>query len=209
MGRPERRERWEAAFSAGPLALTGAALSVCLLLQPSLAARAAFFGFAALAAWASGRRLSPLATILVMAGIVGANLLVPMGKLLARWGPLALYAESLSQGLEKALTFEALVLISKATLSPALRLPGRLGAFFAEALRDYDRILERKAAIRASSFFADVDEVLLSVYHAGSGTEPGLPSPDGPGRKPGDRYLALASLAAAALALATLFAGTP
>jgi hypothetical protein len=164
MTRPERRERWETTFDPARLALTGVALSMALLFQPSIAVRVALLTGAALAAWLSGRRLSPLTTLLVMAGIVGANLLVPVGRKLATIGSLAITELALKDGLRKAVTFEALMFISKACLGPNLRLPGKFGAFFAEALRGYNRILEQKARVKLNGFLAIIDNILLSVY---------------------------------------------
>jgi len=145
--------------------MTGVALSAILLFQPSLAGRIAMLVVAAAASWLSGRRLSPLTTIVVLASIVGANLLVPLGRRLVTWGPLVVTEIALSEGLRKAVTFEALMFISKACLGPNLRLPGRFGAFFAEALRGYDRILEHKGSVHLATFMKDIDEILNSVYH--------------------------------------------
>ena len=165
MGRAERRARWESTFDPTRLALTGVALSLALLFQPSLAGRAIMLVLAALAAWASGRKLSPLMTVMVMAGIVGANLLVPIGRKLVTIGPFSITENALLDGLQKAITFEALMFISKACLGPGLRLPGTFGAFFAEALRGYDRILERKTSVRAAKgFMKSIDDILISVY---------------------------------------------
>lgn len=165
MTRAQRRERWESLFDPTHLALTGVALSAALLCQPHIAGRVAVLLAAAAAAWFSGRKLSPLLTVMVMAGIVGANLLIPLGKKLASFGPITITEIALIEGLEKAITFEALMFISKACLGSALRLPGRFGAFFADALRGYDRILERKGSVHISTFFKDIDEILLSVYY--------------------------------------------
>ncbi len=165
MGRIERRARWESSFDPTRLALTGVALSLALLFQPSLTGRAVMLVLAALAAWASGRRLSALMTVVVMVGIVGANLLVPIGRKLITIGPFSITETALLDGLQKAITFEALMFISKACLGPGLRLPGTFGAFFAEALRGYDRILERKTSVKAAKgFMKSVDEILVSVY---------------------------------------------
>lgn len=169
MDRAERRERWEASFSPNRLALAGAALSLSLLLQPSLNGRLLILVFAATAALASGRRLSPIMTITVMAGIIGANLLVPMGRKLAEFGPLIITELALQEGIEKAVTFEALIFISKACLGPGLRLPGHMGSLFAEAFKIYDHILEQRNQVRMKTFMIDIDGILNSVYY-GSAT---------------------------------------
>jgi len=185
MTRPERRERWEARFDPARLAMTGVALSALLLFQPSLWGRVAMLFGAAAAAWLSGRRLSPLTTAFVMAGIVGANLLVPIGRVVAAIGPFRVTETALLSGLGKAVTFEALMFISKACLGPGLRLPGRFGEFFAEALRGYDRILEHKAAVKLAGFMASIDEILVSVYE---GIDPGAERADTNRREPGSPF---------------------
>lgn len=197
--RASRREAWERSFSPGALALVGATLSLSLLLMPSPAARAATLAAAAAAAWASGRKLSPILTVSVMAGIVGANLLVPLGRKLYVWGPIVITEIALREGLMKAITFEALVFISKACLGSRLRLPGGVGRLFASALRSYDRILAYKGKIRPASFIADIDEALIAVY-AETGDTIGA-EPASAGRKAGDPWLILPVLAAIAAAL--------
>lgn len=205
MDRAQRRERWEGFFPAGRLALTGAFLSLVLLFQPSLEGRAIILLAAAAAAWLSGRKLSPLLTILVMAGIVGANLLVPLGRKLAAWGPFVITEIALYEGLTKAVSFEALVFISKACLGPNLRLPGPFGAFFASALRTYERILAYKGKVRARSFVADIDAALVAVYTEKLDTTLGEPmdSRSAPAASRGRVYL----FAAALFGLASLFIG--
>jgi len=203
--RAQRRERWEGLFPAGRLALTGALLSLVLLFQPSLEGRAVILAAALTAAWLSGRKLSPLLTLLVMAGIVGANLLVPLGRKLASWGPLVITEIALYEGLTKAVTFEALVFISKACLGPNLRLPGPFGAFFASALRTYERILAYKGKIGARSFIADIDAALVAVYGEKLDTMIGEPmdSRSAPASLRGNGYLIATTL----LGLASLFIG--
>lgn len=165
MGRAERRERWEASFSPNKLALAGAILSLSLLLQPSLAGRLLILVVAATAALASGRRLSPIITMTVMAGIIGANLLIPMGRKIAEFGPLIITEIALLEGVKKAITFEALIFISKACLGPGLRFPGPMGSLFTEAFRLYDRILEQRSDVRMKTFMLDIDGILNSVYY--------------------------------------------
>jgi hypothetical protein len=165
MTRAERRTSWEASFSPNKLALAGAVLSLALLLQPELGRRVLILVAAASAAIASGRKLSPVLTLTVMAGIIGANLLVPMGRKLAEFGPFVITEIALLEGIEKAVTFEALIFISKACLGPGLRFPGLLGSLFAEAFRLYDRILEQRGLVHLKTFLADIDGILNSVYY--------------------------------------------
>lgn len=203
MDRTERRDRWEASFSPNRLALAGAAVSISLLIQPNLSSRIVILAFAIAAAHASGRRLSPMLTIMVMIGIIGANLLVPMGRKLAEFGPLVITEIAFLEGLEKAVTFEALIFISKACLSPGLRFPGPMGSLFAEAFKVYDRILEHRGQVHMKTLMKDIDGILNSVYY---GEKPGRADMSGEvsnstarqdiidleqARHPGDRFLPL------------------
>jgi hypothetical protein len=197
VSREERRARWEALFDPSRLALTGVALSVFLVFQPALAGRIAILAGAVAAAMLSGRRVSPVMAVVVMAGITGANLLVPLGRKLAEWGPLVITELALREGIEKAVTFEALMMISKACLGASFRLPGRFGRFFAEALRSYDRFLEKKKSISLKSPMKDIDEILFSVYYVKEiQSQIGSPSPRFTGVRWSDLALGSAVIAA-------------
>jgi hypothetical protein len=112
----------------------------------------------------AGRGFSPLATLLTMVGIVAANLIVPMGRVIATLGPLSITSGALSDGFGKALVFEGLIFISRTTILPTLKLPGRLGSVVARAFKYYDRILERKAELRPATLLRDVDALVLRVW---------------------------------------------
>jgi len=188
-----RRDRWASLFPPRILAAAGAAVSAAYLFERSLAVRALMFLLIVGAAWLSGKRLSPLATIAVFAGIVAANLLVPVGRVLAALGPFKLTETALLDGIGKALVFEGLVYVSKASILPGLRLPGRFGALVASAFVYYERIVEYKGAIRPATLIEDADRLMLKVWE-----EPVRAS--SPERRKAPRPVAYAALAAIVLA---------
>jgi lipopolysaccharide transport system ATP-binding protein len=81
----------------------------------------------------------------VSASVVAANLLVPVGKVLAVLGPLKVTQTALVDGIMKALVLEGLIFLSKATILPGLKLPGRFGAIvaFSELERFLDMPVKR------------------------------------------------------------------
>ncbi len=164
MDRLARRERFNRVFDPYALAAAGGAVVVALLFQPVLGPRILILFAAQVFTWFSGRRVPVLGTFLVILGIVGANLLVPIGRVLAVWGPFRVTETALWEGIEKAVTFEALIYVSKASIRSDLRIPGRLGGTISAALRSYERILETRVKLRRATFFQDLDEVLLSIY---------------------------------------------
>jgi hypothetical protein len=202
-----RRERWEARFAAGDLALAGLLIAPAFLFQALLPLKFALFLALGLAARLSGKRVSFLAAFLVSASIVLTNLLVPFGKVLVRLGPLAVTEGALLDGIDKALTFEGLMFLSKATVRPGLRLPGRFGSVVAAAFVYYDRIVGYSGRVRAASFLDDADELMLAVWDAGEPGSP-APSPRQPAARQGLLLLAAVIISWLALSLG-LFARFP
>jgi hypothetical protein len=164
--RGRRAERYDALFAPWALAASGALASLAFLFQQELALKALLFVLFMAAALASGKKVSLPTTLFVSLGIVAANLIVPVGRVLWRAGPLVVTETALLDGLAKAITFEGLLYISKATIRNGLRLPGRFGAIVASAFVYYDRIVEYRGRIRPGSLFADADALMLEVWDA-------------------------------------------
>jgi hypothetical protein len=162
--RAARRERWESLFSPWVAAAAGAAISLAFLFQRSLPLRAAMFLLFFAAARFAGKRVSLLAACLVSLGIVAANLFVPVGRVLAQIGPFRVTETALFDGIGKALVFEGLICVSKASILPGLRLPGRFGSLVAAAFVYYDRIVEYKGSVKPATLIADVDRLMLSMW---------------------------------------------
>ncbi len=162
--RAKRRQRFEANFSPLPTALAGMILAVIFLFENKLAVKAGMFVFFMAAVILAGKRFSFATMLSVSAGIVAANLLVPSGKVLWSFGPIEITHYALLEGLIKALTFEGLMLVSKASIMQGLKLPGRVGRIVGESFLYYDRIIEYKGKIRAASLAADADAMMTAVW---------------------------------------------
>ncbi len=172
MDRLARAERSRRLFDPYALAAAGLSAIAALLFQPDLVPRTSILLGAMAFAWATGRRVPVLGTTLVILGIVGANLLVPVGRVLAVWGPIRVTETALWEGVEKAVTFEALIYVSKAAIRSDLRIPGRAGSLIGASLLCYERILETRIKLRRASFLSDLDEALLGIYDEVPSTDP-------------------------------------
>lgn len=166
MDRARRRERWLALFPPGALAASGAAISAAYLFQRSLEIRALMFLCFLGAVILAGKRVSVLSILTVSVSVVAANLLVPVGKVLAVLGPLKVTETALVDGIMKALVLEGLIFLSKATILPGLKLPGRFGGIVASAFVYYDRIVEHAGKIRPATLIEDADALMLKVWDA-------------------------------------------
>lgn len=171
--RAKRRLRFEAQFSPLPTAIAGMALAIVFLFESNLAVKALMFVLFMAAVIFAGKRFSFVTMLSVSAGIIAANLLVPSGKVLWSLGPIVITQYALMEGLAKALTFEGLMLISKASIMQGLKLPGRIGHIVGESFLYYDRIIEYKGKVRAASLASDADAMMTAVWET---SRPGAPA---------------------------------
>ena len=90
------------------------------------------------------RRASLLRILLATAGICFFSLLIPFGEILFSIGPLPITLGALTLGLDRALTIEGLLLLSRAVLPPnlpdLLSGKGRFSSLLAESLEVYERL---------------------------------------------------------------------
>jgi len=149
----------------------GLLMAALFLLSPLPARGAQFLLFCALAGL-MGKKINPLITAAVMAGIVFFNLLAPYGKVLAVLGPLRITQGSLLAGLEKALTLEGLLMLSRACVAGDLRLPaGAVGALLGESLRILEIMRRKKGLIRRGRVIDGLDQMIQEI-EAGDIPEP-------------------------------------
>jgi heptaprenyl diphosphate synthase len=158
----QHSRRWNDLFNADELFAAGLLMALIFLLSRSLPGRVAQFCFFCLLAGFSGKKINPFATLIFMAGIVFFNLLAPYGRVLAVFGPLRVTQGSLFAGLEKALTLEGLLMLSRACIKSDLRLPG-IGSLLGESLRILELMREKKGMIRRGHIVAGIDSLMLEM----------------------------------------------
>ncbi|MDR1128765.1 MAG: hypothetical protein LBL20_05580 [Treponema sp.] len=199
--RQKRREWFEGLFPGR--ALFGAALVImpALLFNPDTLTRVLQFLFFWFLAWLSGRKNNPVITILIILVIVFFNLLVPYGRVIASLGPFRITAGSLLAGIHRAVTLEALIMLSRAAIRPDLKLPGAFGEILGESFRIFSRIAERGIAVRGADICAGIDGLMLELSAEAAGAA--LPRAGVPAARP------LSFPALASLALAVLLAWLP
>jgi heptaprenyl diphosphate synthase len=151
------------AFPPKALFFAGLVMSASILLSGSPLVKTVLFFVFMLAALAAGRAGNLLFTAIFFAVITAFNALIPYGRVIYEIGVFRLTEGALLQGVSKAATVEGLIMLSRVTISPRLRLPGRAGALLSEAFLLLPRLLEQKGRIRAKTFIEDVDRVLLRL----------------------------------------------
>lgn len=149
-------------FAAGALLMAG------FLAQADLVLRAAEFAALLALARLSGRRIRPVPYLVISAGIVASNLLVPVGRELVSVLGFAITETSLRSGVAKATALAGMIAASQFSIRPDLRLPGSFGGLLARSLMYFQRIMAERRRIDRRNVIASIDAILLEVHAAGA-----------------------------------------
>ena len=157
--------------SPGVLFAAGALLFPAFLMQQDLVVRALQIGlFITLHAF-SGRRVRPVQFLVVSAGIVLFNLVIPTGRVLVSVLGLPLTEGALKSGLFKATAMSGLIALSQFSIRSDLRLPGRLGGLIGRSLFYFEKIMGERRRIDRHDIIGSLDRLLLELQgSAGPGT---------------------------------------
>jgi hypothetical protein len=160
-----------AGVAPGPLFICGAFLFPAFLLQQDIIVRALqialFIGLNAF----SGRRIRVLQYLVVIAGIVIFNLVVPTGKVLANVVGLPITEGALRTGLLKATAMAGLIALSQFSIRGNLKLPGRLGGLLGRSLFYFEKIMGERRRIDRKDVLGSIDRLLLEIQAAGAPQE--------------------------------------
>jgi heptaprenyl diphosphate synthase len=164
-----RRKRWSRFFSSRDLCAAGLLVLPALLFNPEVGGRAAQFLLFSLFLWLSGGRPRLPNAILIILSITLVNLLVPYGRVLLSLGPLRITAGALRTGLGRGLTLEALIMLSRSSVRPDLKLPGLFGELLGESFRIFSFLTEKKRLVNPKDICGSIDELLLELSAGSAG----------------------------------------
>ena len=150
-------------FSAKALFLTGLIIIPAVLFNPSVEYRCLQFLFFWFLAIISGRKTNTLFTIFITAFIIVFNLLIPYGKVLFSIGAFKITSGALEAGVFRAVTLQALVMLSKVTIRNDLKLPGAFGQLLSSSLQYFSVVLSRKQRITGKNLITDIDTLMLEL----------------------------------------------
>lgn len=159
----KRRTVYESIFSAKALFFTGLLIMPALLFNPSTELRILQFLFFWLLLWLSGKKTNPLITLLIITVIVVFNLIIPYGQVLYSFGSFKITSGALKAGIHRAVTLQALVVLSKVSVRQDLKVPGAFGELLSESLRLFSIMMSRKYRFKENGFITEIDNMLLEL----------------------------------------------
>ncbi|GHV19252.1 membrane protein [Spirochaetia bacterium] len=145
------------------LFIAGVIMILLLLFNHSTAGRLLLFALYFIYAFCTGKSGSIFSVLLFFTIIVFFNLLNPFGKVLFSLGSFRITEGALESGLRKAATVEALIMMSRFSISNALNIPGKFGSLLNESFKILFVINENKNRITAKNFISDIDALLLEL----------------------------------------------
>jgi heptaprenyl diphosphate synthase len=158
-----RRKVYEDLFGPNALAAAGLAIMPALLFNPSTPLRVLQFLFFWFLAWLAGKKNNPLLTLSVIFGIVAFNLIIPYGRVLFSAGPLKITSGALTAGIHRAVTLEALIMLSRVAIRSDLRIPGLFGELIGESFRVFALLVSQKRRVTRKTLISDIDSLLFEL----------------------------------------------
>jgi hypothetical protein len=123
---------------------------------------------------AAGRRTRVVQILLISAGIVAFNLVIPTGRVLLSVLGLPITEIALRSGLQKATAVVGMIAISQLSLRADLEIPGRLGGLIGRSLFYFQLIMSRRSRIDRRNFIESIDDLLIGLQGSGAaGVEQG------------------------------------
>jgi len=159
----KRREVYENLFGARELFVAGLAIMPSLVFNPQTETRAVQFLFFCLLVWLSGKRINPVFTLLAIVFITAFNLIIPYGRVLFSAGAFKITSGALRAGIHRAVTLEALLMLSKVTIRQDLKISGAFGEILGSSFHIFSVMMSKKHHITGGNFIADIDRLLLEL----------------------------------------------
>jgi heptaprenyl diphosphate synthase len=193
--RRKRQHMYEGLFSARALCITGLLIMPALLFNPFVLFRVLQFFFFWFLAWLSGKKNNPLITLLIIAGITAFNLIVPYGRVLYAIGVFKITSGALMTGIQRAVTLEGLIMLSRFSIRRDLKIPGSFGELIGESFRLFALILDRKQRISRKNVIGDIDALMLELSGEGAASVEAAPSVQGTAARTGRAGFIILALA--------------
>lgn len=150
-------------FSSSDLFFSGLICIPALMFSDNLYFKAFLFVYFYLFAQFQGKRNSFLMTLFISTSIIFFNVLVPYGKVIFQLGSFKVTQGALLSGLEKAITLEALIMLSKTSIRSDLQLPGSFGSLIAESFQIFEELLAQNKQFDWKNPIESIDTMLIEL----------------------------------------------
>ncbi|MCL2809209.1 MAG: Gx transporter family protein [Treponema sp.] len=150
-------------FNARTLFVAGLLIIPAVLFNPSTEFRCYQFLFFCFLVLLTGKKTNFLLTIFITLSIIMFNLIIPYGRILFSIGSFKITLGALEAGIHRAVTLQALVMLSKIIIRKDLFLPGAFGKLLGQSMFIFSEIMNRKYKITKKNIIMEIDNLLIEL----------------------------------------------
>jgi len=154
-------------IGANALFIAGLLIMPALLFNPSTWHRLIQLSLFLLFAVLCGKKINIFLTFFVTLFIIAFNLIIPYGQVLFSAGVFKVTSGALEAGIHRAVTLQALIMLSRAAVRDDLKLPGAFGRLLGESLQMFTALMSRKVRITKGSLTASFDNLIAELSREG------------------------------------------
>lgn len=129
-------------------------------------------GIFALLASLAGKKIRFFYFIMMIGSIVFFHLLTPVGRIILNIGPFIITEGALETGLLKGITLMGLIFLSLFSVTPSLKLPGKLGGLLGRMFYYFEEIIDSRKRIIPRNLIGSLDRILTEIFPPGELSEP-------------------------------------
>ena len=112
----------------------------------------------------AGKKIRYLYFIMMTTSITFFHLLTPHGRIILDLGFFHVTEGALVSGFTKGISLAGLVFISLFSVTPSLKLPGKLGGLLGRMFYYFELILDGKKRVTARDFIGSLDRILEEIF---------------------------------------------
>jgi heptaprenyl diphosphate synthase len=94
---------------------------------------------------------------------VAFNLIVPYGQVLFSIGRFRITIGALMTGIQRAVTLQGLIMLSRLAIRRDLHIPGKFGELLGESLKYYALIMSSRKRITRKNLVGDIDQMMIDL----------------------------------------------
>jgi heptaprenyl diphosphate synthase len=98
--------------------------------------------------------------------IVIFNLIIPYGQVLFSVGAFKITLGALMTGIHRAVTLQGLIMLSRISIRPDLKIPGSFGSLIGESFRYFNLITESRPRISRKNLLYDINNLMIELSEA-------------------------------------------
>lgn len=155
-----RSEKALHTYSSRSLFICGLLMTPIFLLTKSLEYKTIQFIMFIILNWLLGKRINMIAVIIGSISIMFFNLFVPFGRILVQISNFRLTEGALLIGIEKSVTFEGLIFLSRASIRSDLYIPGNLGKVISESFYYFEAMMSQRFRFDIKKPIESIDQFL-------------------------------------------------